>query len=149
MADIERHSAERPARGLDTRVRALQAQRLAAAQRRQRAGQNADCPPSRWRHVPLAELFREAGNPVTLRGADKAVCGHRPFHKSSSDTCVVLWLTEGRWWCSSCQESGDAASWVMATQECTYAEAAAYLTRRFDPPHEEQRRRPAWFWRRR
>lgn len=118
-------------------MRARQQQALTQARRRaSRTPDQGTFSPSQWAHCDLAALFREAGNVVESRGPDKAVTGHKPVHGSSSGTCMVLFLSDGHYWCSSpgCGAWGDAATWVMTTQECGYAEAAEYLTRRFGPP---------------
>jgi CHC2 zinc finger len=100
--------------------------------------------PSRWVHVPLRTLIG-AHNTVQRKAAGKYVCGHEPLHRSRSGQCLVIWADEGRWWCSSCHRSGDAASWVMQVQGVTYPQAAAYLCERFGPPAGQSAApRPRW-----
>src|SRR5688572_14888975 len=70
-------------------------------------------PRSRWTHADLVDLFRHFGNPVQAAG-ERLKAGHEPLHGSRSGTCVVAWPATGRWWCSSCGRSGDAAGFVMA-----------------------------------
>src|SRR4051812_17990531 len=68
---------------------------------------------SRWAHVPLTEIFTEAGNMIHTR-AERAETGHEPLHHSRSGRCVLLDLNTSRWWCRGCHQHGDAASFVMA-----------------------------------
>ena len=88
---------------------------------------------SRWWHVPLDQLFADYGNCSTEHG-DVLKTGHEPIHGSKSGECVALWPDEGRWWCSSCQASGDAASYLMAAEGVAYPGAAKRLTERFGAP---------------
>jgi hypothetical protein len=88
--------------------------------------------PSRWQHVDLADLLASFGNQVQV-AADRLKSGHEPLHHSRSGTCLIAWLAAGRWWCSSCHRSGDAAGYVMTALGITYAEAAAWLTDRYGP----------------
>jgi hypothetical protein len=90
--------------------------------------------PSRWRHVPLAALVAQAGNALHQRSNGTFVSGHEPRHGSRSGTCLVIWPDEGRWWCSSCRTSGDAAGWLMQLHGCTAGEAAAILRERYGDP---------------
>jgi CHC2 zinc finger len=102
--------------------------------------------PSRWSHVPLARLFEEHGNVLVRKSPGKLVTGHKPIHGSTSGTCMVIWTGEGRWWCSSCHTSGDAASFVMAALELSYAQAAQWLIARYGTPadwRDPQPPRPA------
>lgn len=93
---------------------------------RPRTQHASEMPPSRFRFVPLADLFQKAGNPVTGHGR-KLVCGHQPFHGSSSGTCVAITPETGRWYCFSCRQFGDAASLVMALRGWDYRTAARWL----------------------
>ena len=53
-------------------------------------------PSSRWVHVKLAELFREAGNRVYETGHDRELeSGHQPFHGSRSRRCLRIDATLG------------------------------------------------------
>ena len=88
---------------------------------------------SRWAHVDLADLFAHVGNAVQAVG-ERLKSGHEPVHGSRSGTCVVAWPATGRWWCSSCGTSGDAASVVMAALGLKYPASAAWLTARYGPP---------------
>lgn len=99
--------------------------------------------PSRWSHVPLARLFEEHGNVLVHKGPGKLVTGHKPLHSSRSGQCVVVWTSEGRWWCSSCHASGDAASYIMAAQELSYRQAAEWLIARYGKPADWREPRPA------
>jgi len=88
---------------------------------------------SHWQHVPLRELFAEYGNSLDDRG-ETIRTGHQPIHGSKSGTCVVIWPADGHWWCSSCHQSGDAATLVMQVRDVSYADAAAFLTEHYGPP---------------
>jgi hypothetical protein len=100
----------------------------------QAAGLTADArPSSRWAHVDLADLFAHFGNPVQAAG-DRLKSGHEPVHGSRSGTCAVIWPATGRWWCSSCGRSGDAAGFVMAALGLKYPAAAEWLSERYGPP---------------
>jgi hypothetical protein len=90
-------------------------------------------PRSRWAHVDLTDLFAHFGNPVRLAG-ERLKSGHEPVHGSRSGTCVVAWPETGRWWCSSCGRSGDAAGLVMLALGVKYPAAAEWLTARYGPP---------------
>lgn len=89
--------------------------------------------PSRWQHVDLADLLAGFGNRVQVSGG-RMKSGHEPLHHSRSGTCLTAWVSEGRWWCSSCHRSGDAARFVMQALDVRYGEAAAWLTERYGPP---------------
>jgi hypothetical protein len=114
---------------LDRAVAREQLDRLHGANRT-RSG---EYQPSRWAHVPLAELFEQAGNVVRARSNGTLQTGHEPFHDSKSGTCLVIWPDTGRWWCSSCRQSGDAATLVMALQDTSYHAAARWLAGRYGP----------------
>jgi hypothetical protein len=88
---------------------------------------------SRWRHVDLADLLASLGNPVKIVGS-RIKAGHEPVHSSKSRSCLVAWPAEGTWWCSSCDQSGDAATLVMQARGMSYREAAAFLAERYGPP---------------
>jgi len=90
-------------------------------------------PRSRWAHVSLADLFAHFGNPVQAAG-ERLKSGHEPVHGSRSGTCVVAWPGTGRWWCSSCGRSGDAAGYVMQALGSGYPTAAEWLIERYGPP---------------
>jgi hypothetical protein len=86
--------------------------------------------------VPVADLFAEMGNTVVPGRGGTLECGHEPRHSSSSGRCVLIWPAEGRWYCRSCGQSGDAATLVMHQKGVGYRQAAADLTLRFGPPQE-------------
>ena len=88
---------------------------------------------SRWQGVDMADVFAHFGNPVRAVG-DRLKSGHEPVHGSRSGTCVVAWRETGRWWCSSCGRSGDAAGFVMQALGLKYPAAAEWLTERYGPP---------------
>jgi hypothetical protein len=85
---------------------------------------------TRWAHVDLADLFAHYGNTVSSAG-ERLKTGHEPVHGSRSGTCVVAWPETGRWWCSSCGRSGDAAGLVMAALGVKYPAAASWLAERY------------------
>src|SRR5207247_1189007 len=95
--------------------------------------------PSRWGHCDLPALIRERGIELQPRGDDRLVGGHGAKHPSKSGLCLVVWAAEGRYWCSSCRESGDAVSWLMNWEGWSYAQAADELRKRFGPPEDERR----------
>lgn len=88
---------------------------------------------SRWSHVDLVGLLEAFGNRVELRG-ETARSGHEPSHGSKSGTCLAAWPSSGRWWCSSCGRSGDAASYVVGALGIGYREASAWLAERYGAP---------------
>jgi hypothetical protein len=90
--------------------------------------------PSRWAHVPLAELFREAGNPIHVRANGVIETGHEPIHGSQSGRCVEIDSLKGLWWCRGCRQGGDAITLVKQLRGCSAQEAARELTARFGPP---------------
>ncbi len=89
--------------------------------------------PSRWAHVPLHQLFAEAGCIVYRRSSGWLETGH-PAHASKSGRCLAADPTTGRWWCRSCRRSGDAATFVQDLYGWTYRQAAQYLAERYGPP---------------
>ncbi len=90
--------------------------------------------PSRWAHVPLADLFSAQGNHLYQRGTTYVETGHEPHHASKSGRCVLITTDTGRWWCRSCRRGGDAATYVMDVRGCTYPAAVAWLVDRFGRP---------------
>ena len=103
--------------------------------------------PSRWAHIPLSELFAQAGNTVRVRPDGSAECGHEPFHASRSGRCVCLDEVAGRWYCRSCRRGGDAATLVMDLHGWPYPRAAAWLDERYGAPNgrtSRPRRRARW-----
>lgn len=130
---LERHQRPTPQDALQARVADYQRQRLARRQppRMERA-------PSRWSYVPIAALLAAAGNLVIERANGTAVSGHEPVHDSESGTCLVVWPSEGRWWCSSCRQGGDGVALVMGLYGWPYARARVWLGERFGfPPRSE------------
>jgi hypothetical protein len=89
---------------------------------------------SRWQHVPLGELFGQAGNRIHTRGDGRQETGHDPAHGSKSGRCVLLDPQTGRWWCRGCRRHGDAATLVMAWRGWTYRQAAQWLTDGYGAP---------------
>jgi hypothetical protein len=89
---------------------------------------------SAWLHVPLADLFSDAGNPLRYRANGTASCGHEPAHRSRSQSCVVIWPAEGRWWCSACRQGGDAVRAVMSLAGIPYRTALTRLIQRCGAP---------------
>jgi hypothetical protein len=81
----------------------------------------------------MVDLLQHFGNEVQSTG-ERLKSSHEPIHSSRSGTCVVAWPATGRWWCSSCSRSGDAAGYVMAALGVKYPAAAAWLAERYGPP---------------
>jgi hypothetical protein len=119
--------------GADPVAREVAARQLARLRSSGRRGSPRSTP-SRWRHVPLAELFAEQANRVHHRSDGMLESGHEPVHASRSGRCVLIDPGLGRWWCRSCRKSGDAARLVMELRGCSYAPAAAWLAGRYGPP---------------
>jgi hypothetical protein len=90
--------------------------------------------PSRWAHVPLAQLFADAGNALHERSGGVVECGHQPLHGSRGGRCVTINATTGLWWCRSCRRGGDAVTLVMDLAGCTAPEAASQLAQRYGKP---------------
>jgi hypothetical protein len=129
---------------IDREVARRQRDRLARATSRPAASTR---PASRWRHVPLGALFEAAGNRLHARSTGQVECGHEPFHGSKSGRCVLIDPTTGWWWCRSCRQGGDAATFLMRWRGWTYRQAAAWLTARYGPPPDvtpETPRRSLW-----
>lgn len=101
---------------------------------------------TRWAHVPLGELFAGQGNLLRVRPDGTVEAGHEPLHSSRSGRCVLIDPARGRWWCRSCRRSGDAAGFVMDARGCSYREAAAWLTARYDPRPAPRAHRPRVRW---
>ena len=120
----------------DPLVRAVAQRQLARLGRLTHSGRDAAATsaPSRWRHVPLVELFEQAGNTVVARSGGRFESGHEPLHRSKSGRCVLIDPSPGRWWCRSCRQGGDAIALVVALRSWTYGRAACWLTSRYGPP---------------
>jgi CHC2 zinc finger len=115
-----------PAFDVDAEVQRRQRLLLARAQRCAGKVRQGEARPSRWVHVPLADLFGEY-NTMHQRGDGLVECGHEPFHTSKSGHCVLINVATGLWWCRSCRQSGDAAAFVMTTKGWSYSQAAQWL----------------------
>jgi hypothetical protein len=102
--------------------------------------------PSRWAYVDMVDLLGHFGNPVHAAG-EQLKSGHEPLHGSRSGTCLVVWRAEGRWWCSSCGRSGDAAAHVAMALGVPFSAAADWLAERYGPPARSKATR--WTLRRR
>jgi hypothetical protein len=124
-------SAPNDEEALEREVARRQAARLVRVRSRASRPTNR---PSRWAHVPLAELFAQAGNRLYTRGSGLVECGHEPIHTSRGGRCVEIDSTTGLLWCRSCREGGDAVSFVLAVQGCTREEAEAVLFLQYGPP---------------
>jgi hypothetical protein len=97
----------------------------------------------RWAHVPLAELFREAGLEIRPKKDGKFQAPHSFKHGSKSGFPLVIW-EDNRWWCSSCYASGDAADFLVKTGKAAdVAEAERILLERYGPPHTADSKRTA------
>lgn len=92
-----------------------------------------DVPPSRWAHVPLAELFAAYGNTLTDKGATVRT-GHAPACGDGSGTRVVIWPGQGRFHCGKCRVSGDALTFVKEAEGLDDTRARAWLVERYGPP---------------
>jgi hypothetical protein len=92
--------------------------------------------PSRWRHVPMADVLERAGNHVQMAG-DRLKSGHEPVHGSRSGACLVVWPADGRWWCSSCGRAGDAVGLVMGLLGVSARDAMRLLSDRYGAPPED------------
>jgi hypothetical protein len=90
--------------------------------------------PSRWAHVPLAQLFAAAGNCLYERGNGTIECAHEPLHSSKGGRCVSINPTTGLWWCRGCRRGGDAATFLIDLTGCSTTAAAAQLTQAYGPP---------------
>lgn len=97
--------------------------------------------PSRWGHVPLAGLFAAAGNSICAGSGGTVRTGHEPCHRSRSGLCLVIWVDEGRWWCSSCRRGGDAVAAVCSLEGVPYAASVARLIEAWGAPADYWRRR--------
>lgn len=100
--------------------------------------------PSRWAHAPLARLFEEQGNRIYARGG-RLESGHEPMHGSKSGRCVLIDAARGRWYCRSCRQSGDAATFIMRWRGWPYRRTAAWLVTHYGLPPDRaprHRRRP-------
>jgi hypothetical protein len=121
---------------LDRTVARRQLARLERAARLGRDAAASVLPPSRWRHVPLGELFEQAGNRLRQRSNGLLEYGHEPVHGSKSGRCVLVDPTTGRWYCRSCRRGGDAIDALRSLRGWTYRQAAAWLAERYGPPAE-------------
>jgi hypothetical protein len=122
------------AAGLGTAAGAVARRQLARLHLERARKQTTARPASRWAHVPLAALFERSGNVLHPRSNGTVVTGHEPVHRSRSGRCVVLWPTDGRWWCSSCRRGGDAVRAVMSLEGVPYRAALAQLIQRYGAP---------------
>ena len=128
----ERYS--RDARAADTVAREVARRQLARLDRAAPV-QPRQLPPSRWAHVPLADLFAELGRNHLYHRADGLLeCGHEPLHASTSSRCVLIDTLIGRWWCRSCRRSGQAPTYVADVQGCSYRQACRWLVERYGAP---------------
>jgi len=81
----------------------------------------------RWGHVPITDLFVEAGNRLYPRTSGQVETGHEPVHTSKSGRCVLIDPAAGRWWCRSCRTGGDASGLLMSLHGRNYQQATVYL----------------------
>jgi hypothetical protein len=116
-------------------VAARQHQRLVQALGRRWHSSETTAQPSSWRHVPLDELFG-AHNTLYPRGNGLLESGHEPLHTSKGGRCVLVDTTAGRWWCRSCRQHGDAATFVMAINGWPHSEATRWLAAQYGQPAE-------------
>jgi len=92
-----------------------------------------------WPQVDLVALIKRSGCQLREKGDGKLVGDHTIKHASKSGTCLVVWPSEGRWHCSSCQEGGDAADWLISVEGITREEAARRLR-----PVAQSQEEPRW-----
>ena len=123
----------RLAQSTDPTDRAVAGRQLAQLARRSRRVAETETV-SAWLHVPLLALFEQAGNVLTRRPNGTVQCGHEPVHSSRSGACVLLWPDDGRWWCSSCRQGGNAVQAVQSLEGCSYLAALARLIDRYGRP---------------
>ena len=116
-------------------VRERQRERLARVVGRRRRPEGTTVRPSPWCHVPLGDLFG-AHNTLYPRSNGLLECGHEPLHTSKGGRCVLVDPGAGRWWCRSCRQHGDAATFVMAVNGWAYTEAAGWLAAQYGRPAE-------------
>jgi DNA primase len=83
--------------------------------------------------VPLADLVG-AYNELYERDGGLVESAHEPIHGSKSGRCLLIDTQKGRWWCRSCRQHGDAASFVMAVHGWQYGQATAWLAERYGAP---------------
>lgn len=93
--------------------------------------------------VDLLALVEAVVGPLQRRRSGTAV-GRCPWHGSRSGTCLVVWPAAGRWWCSNCRRSGDAAGWAALIEGISYAAARRRLRLppRAPAPRATRRRLP-------
>jgi hypothetical protein len=89
---------------------------------------------SRWRHVPLAQLFEAAGNTLYEQRDGTVETGHEPCHRSASGRCVVLDPAKGVFWCRSCRTGGTAVTLLQQLRGWTRGQAVRHLTRQYGAP---------------
>ena len=63
-------------------------------------------------HISIVDVIASTGVVLRRRGGAKFV-GPHPQHDSKSGECLVVIEDKGTWWCSSCNQKGDAADWLM------------------------------------
>src|SRR5205823_1460683 len=97
-----------------------------------------------WAHVSSADLLRQLGASRVEERAGRVQSGHDWAHGSRSGTCLIIWPTQSRWWCSSCHRSGDTVALVREALGIGYDAAVTWLVARYGPPAEgtPRRRRP-------
>jgi CHC2 zinc finger len=113
------------AQSSDRRLRLVAERQLARLQRRDPRSPSALR--SSWVHVPLVDLFAQAGNALSPKSNGHVETGHEPMHGSRSGRCVLIDPKRGIWWCRSCRRGGDAASFLMALRGWDYRRAAEHL----------------------
>ena len=96
----------------------------------------------RWGHVPLIDLFEQAGNRVHVRSGGRAESGHEPMHGSKSGRCVTIDPDRGLWYCRSCRTGGDAVRLVMQIRGGVYSASVKWLIETYGPPTRRLRRLP-------
>jgi putative DNA primase/helicase len=93
-----------------------------------------------WSHVPLLDLFAEAGIELKATRDGKYEGAHTYRHSLHSGRSLVVWANKGRWYCSNCKAKGDAADLLVDTGKAAdRQEAERMLTERFGPPNTKER----------
>jgi hypothetical protein len=109
--------------------------RLARASNRRTGGMGQDeRPTARWAHVDSVELLSQLGASNIEQRGGRIQSGHDWAHGSRSGACLVLWPTEGRWWCSSCRRGGDLLALVRDALGLGHDAAWTWLAARYRPP---------------
>ena len=93
-------------------------------------------------HISIADVIANTG--VTLkRKSEIKLVGPHPRHKSNSGECLVVFEDKETWWCSSCEQKGDAVDWLVDIGEVenivieTRKDGIEYLIETYGPSPQE------------